>query len=155
MDFHLCAHPHHWSRGENLTGIFEASKSGNVYPVLVVLEGGDVKNRYPIDEPELSIGRDVSCRLVLAQTKTSRRHAIVSYRNFAQPGAEPEVYIKDLGSTNGTFVNGARIEEVRLRDRDKIMIGSVIFAFSIRDVQAIKADEELIRMAAMVLASAR
>lgn len=125
----------------------DAAKAVIERPVLVILDGGDLKNRYPLSEQEITIGRDLSCRVVLADTKVSRRHATLKYRNFAESLSTPDVLITDLGSTNGTFVNGQRITERQLCERDKIMIGSTLFGFFFRDESTIKADETLIRLA--------
>jgi two-component system cell cycle response regulator len=125
----------------------EASSAGVERPILIILDGGDLKHRYPLGEPEIAIGREVSCGIVLPDSKVSRKHAVVHYRNFNDPGAKPEVAIEDLKSTNGTFVNGERITERVLKDRDKVTIGSTIFGFFVRDETIIKADESLIKLA--------
>jgi pSer/pThr/pTyr-binding forkhead associated (FHA) protein len=62
------------------------------------------------------VGRLASCDVCLADANTSRQHAA-----FVREGAGWS--IEDLGSTNGTIVNGTRIESLRLRDGDTIVIG--------------------------------
>jgi diguanylate cyclase (GGDEF)-like protein len=116
-------------------------------PVLMLLDGGDIKTRHPIDAAELTIGRDPSCQIVLADGKSSRRHARIDYLNFDSPVVTPQVAISDLRSTNGTFVNGERVERAELNDRDKILIGSTLFGYFLRDETTLKADETLIRLA--------
>lgn len=128
---------------------FEDERRVN-YPILMVLEGGDLKTRFRIDEAEMIIGRDIACRLHIADPKISRKHARLTYANYGAHGEEPAILLEDLGSTNGTFVNGARLEgQVRLRDRDKITVGSVMFGFFIRDETSMRADESLIRLASV------
>ncbi len=57
------------------------------------------------------VGRDVGCDLALPDEQISRRHAAL------EPRADGTVILTDLGSTNGTFVNGHRLgEELRLGD---------------------------------------
>lgn len=130
--------------------IDDARRIGQDYPILMVLEGGDLKTRFKIDEPEMIVGRDIACRLHIADPKISRKHARLSYANFGKPGDEPVILLEDLGSTNGTFVNGARLSaRVQLRDRDKITIGSVMFGFFLRDETTMRADESLIRLASV------
>ena len=70
------------------------------------------------------IGRDNSCNLPLPYKKVSRNHAAI----FQESGLW---YIEDLNSTNGTFVNGQKIETVLLlNDKDEIEIGNITLVFS-------------------------
>lgn len=67
---------------------------------------------------ETLIGRDVSCQVVIIGPLVSRRHA----RVLLEDG---ELTVEDLGSTNGTFLNGAKVQgRVPLRPGDRIFIGS-------------------------------
>lgn len=71
---------------------------------------------------ELLIGRAAGLDLVLVEDMISRRHAKIVVRDH------DEVILEDLGSTNGTFVNGERVAEVRLREGDRILVGSTILS---------------------------
>ena len=65
-----------------------------------------------------TIGRTSTSDIVLADAKVSRRHALV------QPQKQYEFWLLDLGSSNGTYLNGRRITQpVLLRDGDQIEIG--------------------------------
>lgn len=133
--------------GPNLSDI---DRKAPDHPMLMILEGGDLKTRFRIDEPEMLVGRDIGCRLHIAEPKVSRNHAKLIYSNFGRGEAEPCIILRDLGSTNGTFVNGAKVPgDVQLRDRDKIMIGTVLFGFFLRDETTMRADESLIRLASV------
>ncbi len=68
------------------------------------------------------LGRSRSCDLRLPSGDASRRHAEIV------PG-EDGFLLRDLASTNGTFVNGARVSEHRLRPGDRIQIGSSTITF--------------------------
>lgn len=57
--------------------------------------------------------------MVLVEEMVSRRHAIINFRDGA-------VTIEDLGSTNGTFVNGEKVSKTVLREGDRILIGTNI-----------------------------
>jgi predicted component of type VI protein secretion system len=71
-------------------------------------------------EPGSTIGRE-GCDITLSDPDVSRRHAAVGMSNGG-------LSIEDLGSTNGTFVNGERITAPRaLRDGDEIQIGSTVW----------------------------
>ena len=135
---------------EGSADIVDAGQSSAERPVLIVLDGGDLKNRYHIDHAEMLIGRDVTADVNFSDSKASRRHAKLTYVNVGQPQEKPKVLIEDLGSTNGTIVNGTNISEpVELEDRDKILIGSILFGFFIRDETTMKADERLIKLASV------
>src|SRR5207248_4894781 len=68
-------------------------------------ENGDVLQEYPLDKPEVVIGRAPSSDILLSKDKlTSRRHATVHYEN-------DHYLLRDERSANGTFVNGQQIEE--------------------------------------------
>lgn len=71
---------------------------------------------------DLLIGRAAGLDLVLVEDMISRRHAKISVRDH------DEVILEDLGSTNGTFVNGERIASARLQEGDRILVGSTILS---------------------------
>jgi hypothetical protein len=73
------------------------------------------------DEP-VSLGRASDCSIVLADPTVSKRHA-----ELRREGTD--VVVVDLGSTNGTKVNGAGVRERALRDGDEIHIGATVLHF--------------------------
>ena len=68
---------------------------------------------------EIIIGRSSDLDMVLVEDMVSRKHAKISTHGG-------QVIIQDLGSTNGTFANGEKIKRVRLREGDRILIGTSI-----------------------------
>jgi pSer/pThr/pTyr-binding forkhead associated (FHA) protein len=69
---------------------------------------------------EIIIGRSSDLDMVLVEDMVSRRHAKIS-------SSDADVYIQDLGSTNGTFVNGEKIAgRARLSEGDRILVGTSI-----------------------------
>ncbi len=79
-------------------------------------QGGE----YPLaDAGELVIGRSSDLDMVLIEDMVSRKHAKITL----QPG---QITISDLGSTNGTFVNGEKVKRARLQEGDRILIGTSI-----------------------------
>jgi hypothetical protein len=79
-------------------------------------QGGE----YPLGESgELVIGRSSDLDMVLIEDMVSRKHAKISLA----PG---QITISDLGSTNGTFVNGEKVKRARLKEGDRILIGTSI-----------------------------
>ncbi len=84
---------------------------------LIVLSGENIHEMHRIDNPEVVLGRGANASVHLRDDGISRRHArIVQEDN--------EVFVEDLQSANGTFVNGERITRRALRDGDRILLGS-------------------------------
>ena len=75
---------------------------------------------FAVGTEPLIIGRSPTVAVVINDTNVSRQHAEV-WRT------DQGIAIRDLGSTNGTFVNGYRVDAVSLSPRDEVMIGSVRF----------------------------
>jgi hypothetical protein len=68
------------------------------------------------------IGRSEESEIVLVDPSVSRAHAVVEVR-----GGEP--VLRDVGSTNGTFVNGRRVRSQPLRDGDELLFGDTRMRF--------------------------
>ena len=79
--------------------------------------GGAYRFAYDVPTGErMVVGRLNSCDVCLSDSNASRQHAA-----FVPEGAGWA--IEDLGSTNGTWVNGQRVERLRLRDGDVVVVG--------------------------------
>jgi diguanylate cyclase (GGDEF)-like protein len=91
-----------------------------IYPVDVV------EGMLRLGGQECTIGRDPQANLVLADGSVSRRHAEI-LRGAAGHR------LRDLGSTNGTRVNGRAVTDVSLRSGDTIQLGSYIFKYLATD----------------------
>lgn len=91
-------------------------------PVLVVRKGPEVGERFYIDRPSLSIGRDPSSDIFLNDITVSRAHAVLEMRGG-------EVTISDAGSLNGLYVNGATVERAELRTGDEVQVGRFQMVF--------------------------
>ena len=87
---------------------------------LLTIEPQDTQGiEYPLEE-EMFLGRDEECEITISDSFTSHRHA----RIFLE---ENTLYLEDLTSTNGTFVNGEKIEKPHLLEqRDRIQIGNTV-----------------------------
>ncbi|MEM8995217.1 MAG: GGDEF domain-containing protein [Acidobacteriota bacterium] len=106
---------------------------------LVQIYGGELGRRFPI-RGELTIGREATNTIVLDLDNVSRRHA------RCYPSGAGYCII-DLGSTNGTRINGSSIRgETQLRNADLIQIGSSIFKFIAGDDIEAKYHEEIYRL---------
>ena len=108
---------------------------------LVISKEGEERRRVEIGAEPLTIGRDARQAVVLADTEVSRQHARVS---LLMGGA----IIEDLGSTNGTFLGGKRLEKpAALKEGDVLRMGSHLLQYerrSRRDVErAVGLDRDL------------
>ena len=90
---------------------------------LILTLDGEVINEYPIGEKSISIGRKHGNDIQLNDLTVSGRHALI---NSITPD---QITIEDLGSTNGSLVNGNHITKVMLNHGDIIQIGHHQFTF--------------------------
>src|SRR3954447_16931851 len=79
-------------------------------------QGGEFPLRM---EREIVIGRSSDLDMVLVEDMVSRKHAKISTSNG-------QIVISDMGSTNGTFVNGEKVKQQRLKEGDRILVGTSI-----------------------------
>jgi len=101
-------------------------------PALVSLRGELMAVPIPLERDEVTIGRALEADVRLNDTRASRLHARISTHRDAHSGGDC-YRITDLGSTNGTTVNGEIINEAILNDGDKIVIGDHLFRFDMLD----------------------
>jgi FHA domain/FhaA, N-terminal domain len=90
---------------------------------LEITEPGRPRRRVTLGGGPLRVGRSADCELVLRDPRVSRRHARLQ-------GRDGLLVLTDLGSTNGTFVNGYRISEVVLGEGDRIEMGQTTLLVS-------------------------
>jgi len=93
--------------------------------ILIVLEGQQVGRRYVVEDVA-SIGRVEGVHIQIDDAMSSRRHAMVRFDGGSWRAV-------DLGSRNGTWVNGKRIEEQVIQYGDRLQVGETLFLFSHRD----------------------
>jgi PAS domain S-box-containing protein len=86
---------------------------------LVIVSGRYKGHRVPLSKDSLRIGRDRSCELALDDEAASRVHSEVIR-------TDDRFILRDLNSTNGTFVNGARVAEAPLQNGDRIGVGDTV-----------------------------
>lgn len=103
-------------------------KQGREEPYLIQISGRETGQTYHLQGTVIKIGRDASNTIALEDPHVSRNHAEIHING------EKQIVIKDLGSTNGIFVNGTKVNEANLNDGDKILIGTrLYFKFSYQD----------------------
>lgn len=94
-------------------------------PVLVVISGKPLGKSYFITKDSMVLGRDLNADISIGETSISRRHT-----EFALSATI--ISVKDLGSTNGTYVNDAKVDANQtrvLQDGDLIRCGNTILKF--------------------------
>lgn len=101
---------------------------------LIVVQGKPEGKVIPLIGPTFRVGRGETCHLKPNSEQVSREHA-----EFSVVG--DRVTVRDLGSRNGTLVNGKALKETyTLKDRDLVQIGPLTFAVAIEDAPvAVKA----------------
>ncbi|MBU8897379.1 FHA domain-containing protein [Corallococcus sp. M34] len=91
-------------------------------PALLLLTGPSAGRRFELT-PQVTIGRSPSCEIPLEDEQASRRHALLTL-------SAGQARIRDLGSRNGTLVNGQRIDaEVLLVPGDQVRVGTTLAVF--------------------------
>jgi diguanylate cyclase (GGDEF)-like protein len=101
-------------------------------PALVSLRGELMAVPIPLERDEVIIGRAIEADVRLNDFRASRLHARISTIHDLE-SLQSSYRITDLGSTNGTLLNGETITEAALNDGDKIVIGDHLFRFDLLD----------------------
>lgn len=111
--------------GQELGASVQNARRGSARPALIVMSGQRVGERSSV-LGNVFIGRDPTAQLVLPDQGVSFRHACLEDRGDAW-------VLVDLASTNGTQVNGERIEESELKHGDRLRFGSTMVRFELQD----------------------
>lgn len=95
----------------------------------------------PLDRPMMRVGRDDACEILMPSPSVSRRHADVH-------AIGPMLILRDVGSRNGTFVNGSKIRQARVERGDEIVFGDVqAFVVIPEEFEAYRDTEPVLRAA--------
>ena len=96
-------------------------------PRLVIKEGPGVGRDHMLGPVACTVGRDAGADFVLEDTSVFRKHFRVVLDGSAY-------FVEDLGSTNGTLVNGRKAKRIRLSDGDLIHVGETRLTFVQKDL---------------------
>jgi signal transduction histidine kinase len=92
-------------------------------PSLFVIQGRDQGTRFRLDDTLVTIGRGTSNSVQLHDTEISRDHAELERR-------DDKFVLRDLGSSNGTFVNGKPVRECELASGDQVQLGRTLLLYT-------------------------
>ena len=123
---------------------------------LIMFKSDGQRKDFPIINPTTVIGRGENCDLRVPLLNVSRRHCELTLSGDV-------VKVKDVASSNGTFVNNKRINETILNPGDRLVVGPVVFTLQIdgqpEDIKPVKTkgaksadDEEIVELEADVIA---
>lgn len=87
---------------------------------LIMFKADGSHRKFPLRRGNVVVGRAGGCDLRIPLASVSRKHAVFEVEDDG-------VVIRDLGSSNGTFRNGLRVEDAELDAGDEITIGPVVF----------------------------
>src|ERR1700757_1875114 len=105
-------------QGDQATLNKELQKAKEQEACLIIIRGTPQGHRYFLTQPEMTLGRDAAADITVSDQSISRKHAKIT----KEAG---KVYITDLNSSNGTFINDKRIvagERVSLAKEDMIKL---------------------------------
>jgi len=96
------------------------SKSGasNGAACLLVISGKAIGRMFKLSKPEMVLGRGDDVDIIIDDDAISRHHARIVTK------ADHTVWIEDLGSKNGTYLEGEKVTRIELHDGDRVQVGS-------------------------------
>jgi hypothetical protein len=109
-DLNLRERGRRWPRALRALAAAIAARRAAEAPALLALDWNGERR-------ELALGRDPACEVVLSDPTVSRRHAQLHFR-------DGRWILQDLGSRNGTIVNGVRVGRCELRPGDELRVGA-------------------------------
>src|SRR5205807_9243268 len=115
---------------ETFSGQYQ--RRGERRPALVFLRGELLAVPIPLEREEVTLGRALEADIRLNDVRASRLHARITTERD-QDSNETRYLLTDLESTNGTMLNGERIEQAALEDGDKFEVGDQLIRFEMLD----------------------
>ena len=100
----------------------EVKPSTDKVNTIAIKKGPSAGTEFLIEKEEIIIGRDPASDIFLNDVTVSRRHARIFFE-------KNEAFIEDLGSLNGIFVDGKRVEKAHLKPGAEIQIGKFKLVF--------------------------
>jgi pSer/pThr/pTyr-binding forkhead associated (FHA) protein len=94
---------------------------------LAVILGANAGQIFPVTRPRVVLGRGVNCDIQLQDSEVSRRHAMLEIKGDTAT-------ITDLGSTNGTFVDGIRVSTRPIEAHQEFCLGTTTLMFIVTEM---------------------
>ena len=108
------------------------AQTGERHPALVFLRGELLAAPIPLEREEVTLGRAIEADVRVNDARASRMHARIRVERDPATGAA-RYRVTDLGSTNGTLLNGQPVREAYLEDGDKLTVGEHLLRFDLLD----------------------
>lgn len=115
---------------ETFSGQYQ--RRGELRPALVFLRGELLAVPIPLEREQVTLGRALDADVRINDARASRLHARITAERDEATG-ETRYWLRDLESTNGTILNGERVERAVLQDGDKFEIGDHLIRFEMLD----------------------
>ncbi len=93
-----------------------------------IVEGPKKGVKFFLPKGNVIIGRTSEADLSIDDDKIRRKHALV------EAFGSDQIFISDLASTNGTFLNGMRVRSIKMKDGDEIKFGATVMKFICKDI---------------------
>jgi len=100
---------------------------------MLLMLNNTVIKEYLIDQDETIIGRDGSCDIPIDNIAVSREHARITKEQSRISKGPGDYFVEDMGSANGTFVNGHKVDKKMLNTGDEITIGKYFLTVHFED----------------------
>src|SRR3954447_7029947 len=110
------------SRDTNVTSVLDEQPAFTRQPprgTFLVIKGPDRGEQVALTDNPVTFGSAPNCDLVLSDKTVSRRHVMALLEG-------DEVMVRDLGSTNGTFIQGSRFKEIAVSFGAEIKVGRTV-----------------------------
>jgi diguanylate cyclase (GGDEF)-like protein len=113
-------------------------------PVVSVVHGKDKGKLFVISKPGTVLGRDAEVDIPLDDYLVSRKHLSVTYANTEDGG---EFGLKDLATTNGSFLDQGRFDTCTIKPGQTVQIGKTVLAFSLKNKHEVESSHSLFEKA--------
>jgi diguanylate cyclase (GGDEF)-like protein len=115
---------------ETFSGQYQ--RRADLRPALVFLRGELLAVPIPLERQQVTLGRALEADIRINDARASRLHARITTEH-KQDSGETRYRLNDLDSTNGTILNGKRVDSAYLQDGDKFEIGDQLIRFEMLD----------------------